>query len=123
MAKNVRIIGVDNIVAKLNKETKQINNKSTKGLINCSIIIRRAMDKEEPLIPLATGNLRASWFATPLKGVHPLIVMGFTANYAVEVHESNKSYKRPGSGYLFFEKAIEHNYEKIIQAIKNETRI
>lgn len=67
----------------------------------------------------------------------PLVVMGFTANYAVHVHEnlegktsvintkskSKKKERRPGSGPKFFEAALRRNEKEIIRTLQENTKI
>jgi hypothetical protein len=52
----------------LNKEIERIKRRSLKGLIEAQMLIRRDMDTTPPLIPIDTGNLRASYFAVTSKG-------------------------------------------------------
>jgi len=56
--------------------------------------------------------------------------MGFTANYAIFVHEMTDentgkkiNWKRPGSGAKFFEKALYRNKEKILQIMRDNAKI
>ena len=60
--------GLPTVVRNLNKEINKIKNGSLRGLLRSSIIIRRAMDLDAPLIPVDTGNLRSSWFVVTNKG-------------------------------------------------------
>lgn len=54
---------------------------------------------------------------------NPLVVMGFSANYAAEVHETEKDYKRPGSGSKFFEQAINRNTKEVLKIIGNYSKV
>lgn len=53
---------------------------------------------------------------------NPMLSMGFSANYAAFVHEmpDGTTWKKSGSGAKFFEKALEGNKAKILQAIRGE---
>ena len=62
-----KLTGLQTVIGNLNKEKVVLHQKSLKGLIDAAIIVRRATDKEMPKIPVDTGNLRASWFATTIK--------------------------------------------------------
>lgn len=55
----------------------------------------------------------------------PTLIMGFTANYAMWVHEmlGDINWSRPGSGAKFFEAAIARNKEKIIDLCWKYARI
>jgi hypothetical protein len=66
---NTKIKGFDEVMHNLNTEIEAIKNRSMKGLIKSAIIIRRSMDKTPPLIPVKTGNLRASWFVVSAKKI------------------------------------------------------
>jgi len=67
MAK-VKLHGFDKVMRNLNKELAGIENRSLKGLIRATILIRRDMDQTSPIIPLDTGNLRASFYTVTSKG-------------------------------------------------------
>jgi hypothetical protein len=100
-------------------------------LIEGAIIIRRDMDRTPPMIPIATGNLRDSWFAEPNPTFFggPSITIGFTANYAVFVHEmvdkNNKkiNWSRPGSGPKFFETSLFRNTGEVLMAIQRNAKV
>lgn len=126
MARGFKISGFAEVRTRLNTEIAVIKGKTMVGLINSAILIRRDMEHTSPKVPVDLGNLRASWVANPVhtpKG--PTVLIGFTANYAVAVHEKKKKHKwsRPGSGPKFLEKALERNHDKILQTIRNHARI
>lgn len=62
------LIGLSQLIRNLNVITNQISDKNLKGLIKATILIRRDMENTSPLIPVDTGNLRASWFVVTSKG-------------------------------------------------------
>ena len=123
--------GLDNVLNNLNKEIQGIKDRSMQGLINAAILIRRDMDETPPMIPVDTGNLRASWIpGTPIYEKDKFgIIIGFSAAYAVFVHEmvdkSNKSinWNRPGSGAKFFESALKRNEKEIVRIIAENAKI
>lgn len=54
----------------------------------------------------------------------PGVVLGFSANYAMPVHENvGVTFQRPGSGAKFFEASLKRNAKKILQVIGEEARI
>ncbi len=110
------------VMTNLNAAILKIEAGSMKGLIESAIIIRRDMEKTPPLIPVDTGNLRASWFTSPIKVTGmPGLLIGFNANYAIFVHEmvgdegKKINWNRPGSGAKFFEAALKRNTKLILQ--------
>lgn len=115
----------DNVMKNLNKEIKQIQGKTMKGLIRSAALIRRDMDKTSPKIPVDTGNLRQSWFTTPYPHkTRPALMIGFSANYAVFVHENvGANFQRPGAGAKFFEASLNRNHKQILDIIKQEAKV
>lgn len=59
-----KLLGTEKVMRNLNREIAKIKGRTTAGLIEASIVIRRDMDARPPLIPVDFGNLRASWFTT-----------------------------------------------------------
>lgn len=54
----------------------------------------------------------------------PLLIMGFSANYATSVHENvGTHFRRPGSGAKFFESAIKNHEKEILDVIKKEAKV
>jgi hypothetical protein len=54
----------------------------------------------------------------------PMLVMGFSADYAKWVHENMEAkFQRPGAGPKFFEEAINRNKPLMIQAIRDYIKI
>ncbi|OFY64751.1 MAG: hypothetical protein A2Y71_06160 [Bacteroidetes bacterium RBG_13_42_15] len=111
---------------RLDKEIMLIKDRTSKGCLEAVAYIRRDMDKTPPLIPVKTNNLRSSWFSTPVRDSADRfgVKFGFSANYAAFVHEmldevygKKINWTRPGSGPKFFEKALDRNYNEILQII------
>jgi hypothetical protein len=63
------IKGFDDVMRNLNEEIQKIEGRTIQGIIKAAIDIRRDMASTPPLIPIKTGNLRASWFIVTAKGV------------------------------------------------------
>lgn len=129
---NTRIKGFNEVMRNLNTEIRKIEGRTMQGLIGGAAYIRADMDHTQPLIPIKTNTLRSSWFVTPYKGAKKTIglIMGFSANYAVYVHEMMESslgnainWSRPGSGPKFFEAAIKRNVNVILGIIKATAQI
>lgn len=122
------IKGLEKVKANLQRELKKIQGQTIVGLLEAAAFIRRDMEETPPLIPLDTGNLRASWFTIPTKvnGL-PVVLIGFEANYAVFVHEmvdrgAGINWSRPGSGPKFFEAALFRNKDKILEIIASNAK-
>lgn len=64
MAKLYTIKGVDKVMKNLNKKTSSFQkNITSAGYIRVAMEIYRRVDTDTPLVPVDTGNLRASYFA------------------------------------------------------------
>lgn len=60
--------------------------------------------------------------AEAMGSTQPLLIMGFSANYAFKVHENMEvNYKRPQSGAKFFETHLQNSEMKFINEIKKKT--
>jgi hypothetical protein len=127
---NTGIKGMDIVLANVNREIAAIHRRTNEGLIKAAIFIRREMDHTPPLIPVDTGAMRLSWFVLPISTFSTDkatvgIVMGFTANYALYVHEmlGEVNWSRKNSGPKFFEHAIKRNKDKIVKIISENVKI
>lgn len=144
---------LNTVTKKLNDKIGEVRENATTGLIQAAILIRQDMEKSEPKIPIDTGNLRASWFTSVTNGKgqvetaggggdpdfpkiasvaqsilttkpNPALLMGFSANYAIFVHENAEAqFQRPGSGPFFFKAAMLRNSAKIIQIMAKYNKL
>lgn len=54
----------------------------------------------------------------------PVVIMGYSAYYAVFVHEMvDAEFQRPGAGAKWFEAALNRNHKKILEIIKENVKI
>lgn len=137
------IKGFDKVKQNLQKEINRIDGATMGGIIAAVAEVRVDMDKTPPLIPVDTGNLRASWTTKPVQ-FHKIkgLIFGFMANYALWVHEmvdadfkstrfrygpgegKKREYTpREGAGAKFFESALVRNYDRILEIIRNRAKI
>lgn len=151
----IRLEGTENIMRNLQHAADKIEGKLTmKGLIEAGIIIRRDMD---PLIPIDTGNLRASWFtvtahtntgegrfkgenAAQEKSRHeqakaagkalatahrkPIMLMGFSASYAIPVHERpGVTFRKKSAEPKFFEKSLNRTKDQVLHTLQQNAKI
>lgn len=138
---------LQNVMRNLNREVQQIQGRTVKGLLQGAIVIRRDMDTTPPVIPVASNTLRTSWFivssagdiraknlepfislksaeAQMLARRGPLVIMGFSANYAAYVHEMvDATFQRPGAGAKFFEASINRNHGAVLDVIRKEAKV
>ena len=138
---NTGLKGMDIVLSNLNKEIKAIEGRTMKGLIQGAIIIHTDMEKTPPLIPIDTGNLRASWFTSTFREGRKFgLTIGFGANYALFVHEMigpakpgwkygpGKGKKRwyiprADAGPKFFEASLKRNKDLVLKEIADNAAI
>jgi len=144
MRKESKISGMNEVMRNLNAEIQAIKGRSANGLIQAGMLVRRDMEVTPPVIPVDTGNLRASWFTTLIRNLNLVgLTLGFSANYAVFVHENvgadfvtprwryDKKRKkrkywytpREGAGAKFFESALKNNKDNILKIIRDNAKI
>jgi hypothetical protein len=155
-------MGMDKVLVALGNEIKKLENRSLRGLIRGSIIIRRGTEAVAPKTPVDIGNLRASWFTVTSKGTTaqgkspsfkgedagklsaqhsqlaseysalavskapkgPNIIMGYTANYAMVVHEKvGAHFQRPGAGAKWLESSLKRNAKAVLKVVQEEAKI
>ena len=113
--------GMDIVLRNLNRELAKMQTLSMAGLIEAVMLVEQDMYKTPPMVPWDTGNLAGSWFRTPhYTPQGPFVLMGFTANYALWVHENMDSgikWNKPGSGPKFLEAALKRNKDEILRII------
>jgi hypothetical protein len=120
------ISGFHEIIQNLNVQCLAITGGGKEGWLHVAKHIRRDMEVNQPYIPIDKGNLIATWQASPLtEGTKHGVRMGFSANYALWVHEmlGDVKWSRPGSGPKFLQKAIERNHEQILSILAEKMRV
>lgn len=143
--------GIDNVISNINKQLGRITANSLQGMIRAVVIVQRDMNFTPPKVPVDTRNLQASFFISSslgkLQGTgastigirnditksaegvlatrqSPTVIFGFSANYAVFVHENMEAkFKRPGAGPWFFKAALERNQGKMINEIAKYSKL
>lgn len=112
-----------NVMKNMNRQIASIKGGGHKGMLKAAVHVRNDMDKTPPLLPVDTGNLRQSWFISPLYSLNSLI-LGFSANYAFFVHENvGATFLRPGAGAKFFQASLNRNKQKILEIIREEAKV
>jgi len=129
------IHGLDQLNRNLNKELEKKKLQSLTDFTRVGALINREVMTVSPTVPIDQGNLRASWFVefmTDLVTRNVGMRFGFSANYAMYVHErvegapwgagtvGKVNWSQPGSGPKFLEAAIKRNTDKILLIMKEE---
>lgn len=115
------VIVRSNILNQLNKQIAKIKNNTYIGMQRVVLLVKASSMRRTPV---DKGNLRASCYSevrkTPsgFKGI-----IGYTAYYALYVHEINKNYRKPGTSWKFLEKVLKENRKKILDILHAEAKI
>jgi hypothetical protein len=141
--------GIEEVTTRINEEYQKISIDGGKALILAARMVLNDADITPPLVPILTGNLRASQFigrrqymaqisensnvgASVDKTAEGFIYVefGYGANYAAAVHEMMQApsgkpinWTRPGSGPKFFEASLKRNEPKIKFILENRMKL
>jgi hypothetical protein len=110
--------GLDEVLSNLNREVARIEGASMTGLLEAGFLVQRASQK---LVPIDTGNLRASAYTRKAQGGELAVEVGYEAAYAVYVHEILDAAHTVGQA-KFLEAAVNDNRKAILDAIRRHAR-
>jgi hypothetical protein len=79
--------GLDKVMANLNREITKIEGRTIAGLLEGGLIIEAEAKKR---VPVEHGQLRASGFTRKAQNNPRAVHIGFSAAYAVFVHENTE---------------------------------
>ena len=108
------LTGLNQVLANLNKEIRGIEGRTAKGLREAARLVRRDAQKR---VPVDTGKLKASAYTRMIKGSSgPGTEIGFTAAYAIFVHERMDLRHAVGTA-KFLQYALSNNTKEIVDII------
>lgn len=121
------VYGLDEVLGNLNKELAGIKNRSIAGLLEGGLVVQRDAQRN---VPVEYGNLRASAYTRKAQDDPQAVEVGFTAAYAVFVHEDLEqtlkgkprpsglgTYWNPG-GPKFLERSLRDNERAILEIVR-----
>ena len=115
MADVTRITGVDSVIRKMRKSKKMTGKALEAGLKRGGLYVQRESQK---VVPIDLGNLKNSAFTRAFRsGLRTVVVVGYTAFYAVYVHEDLKARHRPGKRNKYLEHPIREKRDRILKII------
>lgn len=110
----VTVEGLDDALLGLNHAISGIQNRTVGGLLAAGLIIQR---ESQRLVPIKTGNLRASAYTRKSPNNPKVVEVGYGAAYALYVHENLEAHHTVGEA-KFLEHAVENKREEALAAIK-----
>lgn len=115
MAASVVIEGLDSVMAALNEQIGQIEGRTTGGLLAGGLIIQREAQKRTPVL---TGNLKGSAYTRKTPEDDKVVEVGFSAAYALFVHENLEAHHTNGQA-KFLESAADDTKDQVLEAIRS----
>lgn len=127
----MRLVGLRQVRDNLNKEISNMRRRTVAGLKMAAAKLQYNMDTTPPLVPVDTGIMKASWRIldhnnNPKK---PQIKIGYTAKYAMYVHEMTQppygvvNWSRPGSSAKWFEIHLDRDKQEMLDIIADEASV
>ena len=116
----IKLIGVDKVLANLNKQVRKIKGRTAAGMRTALLLVKaRSIVKT----PIKTGNLRQSHFSNVTRQNGKITgIVGATASYALFVHENLESKHVVGQA-KFLEDAIKESRNEILFILKKSVKI
>ena len=124
--------GFDEVLKNLNREIKAIEHRSLAGLKAAGLKVQREAQKR---VPVEHGDLKRSAFTNTVSDSPPSVEVGFSAVYAIFVHENMEqrlkgkprpsglgSYWNPG-GPKFLESAVRDLAKDIVETVRKYARV
>lgn len=121
MAKQVRIDGIGKVLKNLNRSVVGIKSKSRQGLQAAALLV---LGTSKELTPVDTGNLRGGTYTKLFGGRdNPGAEIGYTAAYAVFVHERTELHHKAPTQAKFLETALKQKAKRVLEIIRKTARI
>jgi hypothetical protein len=115
MAKVVHITGVNEVIKNLRRAGVRSGKKVEIGLKRGGLLLQRL---SEEVVPVDTSNLKGSSFTRSKgRGFSTDVVVGYTAEYAVYVHERTELRHAPGKQAKFLEGPGREHRKDILESI------
>lgn len=118
--RRVRITGLNDVLKKLNREIKGIKKRSKAGLTSAGLLVKRRSIQKTPV---DTGFLRSSAYMLIGERSYggPFVEIGYSASYALPVHEQNNNYIV--GEWKFLETALRMSHRDIVEIIRKRAKV
>jgi len=101
------------VLNNLNRQIGNIKQRSSAGLLAAGLLVQRGAQKK---VPVLTGNLKGSAYTRKVSAHEPAVEVGFTAAYAIYVHENLEAHHDNGEA-KFLERSLNENRREILALI------
>jgi len=117
----VKVLGVKEIKESLRKADVRLGVFVRRGMIKAGLQIQRYSQK---IVPIDTANLKNSAGTRAFgSGWATEVIVFYTAEYAVFVHEMTWLKHKPGKEAKFLEKPAREKRKELLQTIANEAKL
>jgi len=114
-----RVLGLKKTMALLKQESLETNKRVRRGMIKGGLFLQR---KSQQVAPVDTGNMKNSAFTRGKgQGRKFEVTVGYTASYALFVHENLNMRHKPGKEAKFLEGPLRKHRREIDQIIVQES--
>jgi hypothetical protein len=108
------VLGVDDVLERMNAEIKAMKGPKTRSALTRAALL--VSGRAKVYTPVATGFLRSTAYWTIINAPEgPGAEIGYWAAYAPFVHEIDKNYVKPGTGWKFLERALQESATEILK--------
>ncbi len=114
----VKLEGFVELTKKLNKSISEISSVVEDALLDCGNDLQQ---KAQDLTPVDTGALRASAFTEAESGSNPSVIVGYTEEYAIFVHENLEAHHDVGQA-KFLEQPLQENIDKYVGHVRDKVQ-
>lgn len=119
MPRGDQVKGLDTVLSNLNSEIAKIEGASMDGLMEAGMKIQASSQQRAPV---DTGNLKGSAYTRKARVGGKSVEIGYTANYAIYVHENLEARHTVGQA-KFLESALRDNEAKIIDIVQQKAKV
>ncbi len=113
--------GLDTVLRNLNREIERIERRSRAGMYRAVNIVG---GQAKVYTPVDTSNLINSQYTDVIEQAQGITgIIGYTASYAMEVHEIDRNYRKPGSRWKYLETALFEKSDEVLEVLADEMRI
>ena len=112
-------MAIDDVLRNFDKIVNGMEREAEKAVYEVGADL---LKESNNLTPIDTGKLRQSGkIKMTKKGDNPTATVSYgdaRVDYALEVHEINKNYKEPGTGWKYLETPLKEKSKKYIEYIR-----
>lgn len=116
-----KVTGLQAVLGNLKRVKGDVANGVERGVVKAGLALQRASQK---VVPVDTGNLKGSAFTKKEgTGFETDAIVGYTAGYAIFVHEDLEAQHAEGKQAKFLEGPARELAPQLVEIIRKEAQI